>query len=446
MLKVLKKIILAIILLVITLNGYQFTRIIIEHEKRKDKRNISKVELLNFIEESRKNNSSPIILKTKFSNFQITELDLSGQDLSNIDFTGFYLSDIKFNNSNLQNSIFSTSSYQLNFTDANLDSAKFIGGKLNNDRLPECMRCVFENANLKNADLSHGNFNYLNMKGANFSNTNLSNSDLTTSRLQNAKFINSNIKNTKFHWSKLEGANFEKNNVKNVMFMLSDIPDDERIKLQMMGGITSGKDLENAVKSGQDLSGFDFGGKYGGGIYSGLNLQNGNFANSNSGLEPQFIGTNLKNANLEKTIQNSPDYTNADLSYANLRGTRITGATSRFVNTNLKGADLTEAYISGDFTGANFEGAILNKTTFGFRSNLTNSDFSNANVMDITIHKEVVGIDKVKGLSQENIEKLYKSQEREKLKNIARNMYRSLILLIIMPSIIFACGYSGDCL
>ena len=447
------------IILVITFYVIGIGYILIQNNisKRQAKASpINREELLNYIESEKNKGVNLVSIKNKFGLCRkIINLDLSELDLSNVDFTDILeLGNINFTNSNLQNVKFGNNRfYGIDFSKANLIGATGLKGT---DRYNSfsCYNCNFTDTNLQNLDLSYADLKYNDMLNANLKYTNLSFVDLKSTNLERADFSYSILDGSILDYAELSGVKFNGARVKNLNFTNVTLSEEQKHLLENQAAITDAKSLERAVKKQQDLSYFNFGNESNTRTYNNLDLSNGNFANSVAGSGPsysnivnskiyvEFQGSNFTNANLKSVNLISANYSDADLSGANLKNSKI--IYSKFNHTDFTNSDLTNALIGGDFSNANFKGAILNNTVFDCGSIFHNTSFGGAELKEVSIecmdHNEgIIGLSK-DGLKEIKFIPIIKHSSWYYLPQIITRFFGEVMLILCIPFIIA----SGD--
>ncbi|WP_299487794.1 pentapeptide repeat-containing protein [Acaryochloris sp. IP29b_bin.137] len=219
------------------------------------------------------------------------------------------------------------------FTDINLNSAKFYGSLHHPILLAHII--------LEKADIENGIFSHVDLTGANFRRANLNGCSFT-GPMPEVDFTEANLSNTKIGPGDRRDAVFAYANLTNADF----------------GGnhsrATKQADYENIDLRYANLTGAQLTSNFSGADFRGAQLTNAIFKDKSSYwyratlIRTNFHGVDLKNH----------DLSGLDLSEANLSDTNLT-------NTNLAHANLTGA----DLRGAILEGTILDQ------ANLLNAQF-----------------------------------------------------------------------
>ncbi|KAB8331047.1 hypothetical protein SD80_026195 [Scytonema tolypothrichoides VB-61278] len=238
-----------------------------------------------------------------------------------------------------QRTFFRVKLQNANFQGANLRGINIWGANLKGANL--------QGANFEGSDLSGVNFEGSDLSGANFEGANLK-----YSKLIKANFANANLAHTNFDLAWLLEANFSQANLTGAS-----------LKTPFMGGANFSQanlnraNLEDACKHWKspdnpywDDELFDL-------VTSSIN----------------FSGASLKEADLKRGYFVNSDFSEANLSLANLREAELGF-------TNFRGACLDEA----DFAGANLDRCDFRKASL-INSNFTGANLSQANLSDLIV-------------------------------------------------------------
>lgn len=261
-----------------------------------------------------------------------------------------------------------------NFTNANLNKARFSGTKIN------VTDAIFTNANLSSAK-------FYKVKG------------LTDSQLRSAESIAGiwldDIDLSNFNLSGLDfsGGQFYGSTVSNVDFTNAILD-----KVIFYGGVIgltdkqlrSAKSLVGTIIRDMDATGFDL---------SGLNLSAGGIIGIKC-LNSNFIETNFISANLAGS-----DFSGSNFSRADLKNVYLDN--SSLVNTNLFGTNLTGASFTAktDFTGATINGADLTSTVengFTFAHLESTKSYADKNLSGVIFDYNDIGAWNLSGLNLQN--------------------------------------------
>ena len=139
-----------------------------------------------------------------WGNHMLKNRDLSGLDLSGWDFSHVDIVDCDFSNCNLSNTNFEGAVLEYvqlgnaDMTNANFKDVNFRLVKTGKPLRLKAFGAIFENSNIRGANLSESDFSYASMKNmdlsyALFNSTDLSYADLTDSCLYGAELINTNV-------------------------------------------------------------------------------------------------------------------------------------------------------------------------------------------------------------------------------------------------------------
>jgi len=294
----------------------------------------------------------------------LSNCNLSGQELFQVNLTAADLTGADFSESNLQRVDFTNVMLtgadltKINFYQGILTGADLTYANLTNSKIEEVavLDTNFSNAILKGISISN-----LSAEGSNFSNA-----DLSKAIVKGAGFAN-----TQFSGADLSDSNFSGINLSNSKFD---------------GANLSGINLIESTLSGADLTGVDL---------TGADL-----------TKTILRDANISNAILLQVILSNTDISNSDLSGSNLSGVDLTGTNLKGVNfasadlteSNLSGVDLTGSNLNGvDFTGADLSNVILKNVdlsnTLLKEINLSGVDLSDSNLDGVdlsnTILKEI---------------------------------------------------------
>lgn len=261
-----------------------------------------------------------------------------------------------------------------NFTNANLNKARFSGTKIN------VTDAIFTNANLSGAK-------FYKVKG------------LTDSQLRSAESIAGiwldDIDLSNFNLSGLDfsGGQFYGSTVSNVDFTNAILD-----KVIFYGGVIgltdkqlrSAKSLVGTIIRDMDATGFDL---------SGLNLSAGGIIGIKC-LNSNFIETNFISANLSGSDFSGSNFIRADLKNVYLDN-------SSLVNTNLLGTNLTGASFTAktDFTGATINGVDLTSTVengFTFAHLESTKSYADKNLSGVIFDYNDIGGWNLSGLNLQN--------------------------------------------
>ena len=294
---------------------------------------------------------------------------LNGADFEGANFSGADLEQTRLIGTNLEGA-------KLNGT--NLDGANFLkanleGADLRNTIITqndgECS-IRFEGANLKEANLEgvdfedaclrNTNLSGANLKGAYLQGTDLSGADLSGANLEDADLTGIHFSNDTF--SRFGGADFTNANLANVKF------------------------------SGTELRGVNFNGVH----FERANLESANLDNAD------LQGANLRHADLENATLRGADLTDADLMGAKLMFVDLSDANLK--GANLRGAELDDANFSyADLSDADLKDATFEKDCFSLEAEgegMTLEDCENHNG---TIEASFYGAD-LTGANLEGVE------------------------------------------
>ncbi|MDY7227176.1 DUF2169 domain-containing protein [Hyalangium rubrum] len=265
----------------------------------------------------------------------LTGADLSGMELPGVNFQGALMERVNLKGANLSG--------------ANLEGAVLARAELSGARLT--------GANLKGANL--GRAQLLGTRfdgGAELSGANLSEADLSGAKLRGAKLTGADLSG-----ARMKGADFREVSAAGITFMRTDLSQAAFTGAQLAGCIF----LECTV------TGADF---------SGATLTSGMF------LTAKGDGANFRQAKLGnlRLVQGcsfaKSDFQEAELSEANLRGTRL--EESNFSGATLDRADLSEC----ELRGARFYRSVARESRW-VRANLQAAHCVSINLMNAILQK-----------------------------------------------------------
>ncbi|NEO87786.1 MAG: pentapeptide repeat-containing protein [Spirulina sp. SIO3F2] len=218
-------------------------------------------------------------------------------------------------------------------------------------------------ANLRNVNLSGGDFTGATLNVANLSGANLSEVQLNGAKLNVARLSAANLYRASINQAKLNVANLIRADLREAEIIESIVLHSELVRA----------DLSGANLSGSNFSGTDF-------REASLRQANLSYCNlSESNLrDVLFEDSTLEQANL-----NGADLTRANLRAVNLRDADLNQAC--LTRANLSGADLRGANLRwADLSGANLRWADLSNARLS-GANLMGADLSDANLVNASL-------------------------------------------------------------
>ncbi len=291
----------------------------------------------------------------------LSNCNLSGQELFQVNLTAADLSGADFSEANLQRIDFTNTTLtgsdltKINFYQGILSGADLTYANLTNSKIEEValLDTNFSNAILKGIIISN-----LSAEGSNFSNA-----DLSKAMVKGAGFVN-----TQFSGADLSNSDFSGINLSNSKFDGANLSG-----INLIGSTLSGTDLTGADLTGADLT------------------------------QTILRNANLSNAILVQVVLDRTDISNSDLSGANLSGVDLTRTNLKGVNfsnvdlteTNLSGVDLTGSILNGaDLAGADLSNVILKSVdlsnTILKGINLSGVDLSDSNLNGIDLSNTIL--------------------------------------------------------
>ena len=222
-------------------------------------------------------------------------------------------------------------------------------------------------AKLQGADLSGSN-----LDGEHLVNLDLSNVDLSKSSLQYAKLTSSNLSLANLSEARLEFANLTNSNLSHAKMGKADLREAEIDEADLSYADLTAADMSNSTQvigaESIDWASDDF---------DRLNTEIGR-------LSVNLSHAILCHANMQRTIFEDVNLTQADLTEADFSGGRI--AAGSFAGAILNSANLSNCEIlSCDFSGAKMNGVDLSAVRYCVHSIFTNADMSGANLDDFYI-------------------------------------------------------------
>lgn len=318
------------------------------------------------------------------SNVDMTEINLSGFDLSHAsfvqcNFSNSDLSKIRLESADLCGSNFSGSNLsQSNLIDANLSQTNLIKSDLSNVHLGDAMLC---DANLSEANLTKAKFywkNGANLSDADLSNSNLSEADLKHSYLVGAKLEKANLQRATLTSSNLSESNLQQCNLVEATLYECDFSFANLSNAKLIGAnlfssiffqtIMTNADFTNAILCESTMSNLDL---------TCVEMTAADFTSA------RLFEVDLSKAVLTKTNFNSAYLADINLSealllYSFLGEADLTGA--KFINAKLIHANLTGSKLSySDFSGAYLSHANCEHAIFT-SANLTDANLFGTNL------------------------------------------------------------------
>jgi uncharacterized protein YjbI with pentapeptide repeats len=262
----------------------------------------------------------------------LSEMDLSLQNLAGVDFRGASLRKCNLKGTNLQ---------KANFTGASLEEADLTGADLT--------AAILDDADLTEAKLSGAKLRGMSLKGTIFSGLSLPGMDFSKCTGKRPDFSGCDLTGARFVAAVLPQADFSECKLERADFNGSEIP-----KAQLDGARAAEINLADADIRGMSAS-------------DGADLSRASFqgAKATGAIFEQAI---LDRANFSRAILTRAQFTEASLRATNLD--RVDAASASFEDASLKHAILTRANLlratfdRADLTDANFEGANLYEAGF----------------------------------------------------------------------------------
>jgi len=248
------------------------------------------------------------------------------------------------------------------FRGANLDGADFTGATIagTDFRHSSFSREQLEStASYERGDLQEISFlGTWNLRGADFSGQNLTGVDFSDARLDGANFSSANLTDVLFAGSRLPNVTFSGANLSNAEFrrgMTGNVVDLQNTNF--VGSILSGAKIKVPV------DGVDFANA----IVTDADLGRSNITQSQLESTASYQERDLSGTRLPSTVE---------LEGKDLRGWSLDGANlPNLRNAQLNGADLSNAWLLNDLSGADLTDANIKGVRFDSESNLSEAQF-----------------------------------------------------------------------
>lgn len=252
------------------------------------------------------------------------------------DFSGANLTQVNLSGANLSGA---------DFSEANLSVANLSGANLSNTNLS---RANLNVARLSGANLAKANLTQANLNVANLIQTNLKEADLTQATLIRAELIRTQLSEANLLEANLSEADLREASLRQAKLSRATLSE-----ANLRGALLTAANLEGANLNKADLRRADL---------SGSNLKATDIRQANLSCA-NLSGADLSGANLRWSDLSGANLRWADLSKAKLSGANLIGAdlsNANLFNTSLVHADLSQArLIKAHWIGADLSGAIL---------------------------------------------------------------------------------------
>lgn len=307
--------------------------------------------------------------RINFSENNLSDWDLSGQQLERTVFRDSLLSNTDFSSAVFFGSQLTRANVTgAIFTDAAINSASFgaVIGLSSNQ--------LYSTASYKEGNLSSIGFTQLDLSGWDFSNQRLSMSSFRNSVLSNANFEGAILLGTSFDSANLTAVDLSGKDLKGASFYGTELKDSDFSGTTIQGAdfghaenFTSNQLYSTKSYQTRDLSKTDLG---------DLNLQYWNFSEQDL-TSAIFYNSDLNSATFSNAAAHRTDFSNTQLQNANFNQADLTESSFAFStlsNTTFTGADLSEAdFLNTKIISADFTDALINRASFtaaqGFSSN-----------------------------------------------------------------------------
>jgi uncharacterized protein YjbI with pentapeptide repeats len=301
----------------------------------------------------------------------LTEIGLSGDNLSGASFAGQNLTAADFYAATLTGADFIEANLaKVDFSYADLANADFAGAEVRGANFTVCCSGVGTGISLPQL-----------YSTASYQARNLSSITLREHDLSGANLAGQNLSDASFHDAKLTGADFTGAQIRGAYI--------GKGPLTLEGtGITLGQLYSTANYRARDLVGVRlFGNRFDGGDFADQDLAHADLSGSTlTGAD--FAGANIRGTNFAKysdynygtgitlaQLYSTTSYQARDLNGINLTGNDLAGA--NFAKQDLANANFVDATLAGaNFSEANLTGAAFNGVS------LTDADFREANLAE----------------------------------------------------------------
>lgn len=350
---------------------------------------------------------------------QLVNSDLAGASITNSNFREANLTDVNFSQADLTGADFGSSFFDTILTGANftraivkganfrdavgfttvqlLSTASYQDGDLSGIQIPEydLTGVDFSNKNLNNAIFDSAVLTSVNLAGASVSGTDFTGTGLTVAQLYStASYGSGDLSGINLSANDLTGWNLAGKNLANAGFSSAILTNVDFTDANVNGanfdsvtGLNTAQFYATATYQAGDLSGISFqnlnltGWKLAGKILANANLGNANLTNAD-----------LSHVDLSTTTVANVNWTNANLTGVNIKGTTLVLAP--WLGLTADQLYSTASYQDGDLSGTRFQVFVVDGWNFSgqnlsncffFRAQMRNSDFSHANLTNISI-------------------------------------------------------------